>query len=131
MRLPRGGEALVDPRKLADYVLSPTHPRRRHKARVFESALGLTAKQAPLLQAALLSAAREHEAVPARCSRRGRVVRGRVRGQPRTNLRSRFISGIRPAPPGPPGAGRGLTSLSQGSNSAPTGRSGRRRRCRW
>jgi len=32
----------VETRKLRDYCLSPEHPRGRHKARVFASALGLT-----------------------------------------------------------------------------------------
>ena len=64
MRLPRGGEAVVDPRKLTDYVLSPTHPRGGHKARVFESALGLLKRDAPLLRAALLAAAADSDATP-------------------------------------------------------------------
>lgn len=41
LRLPRAGEAVVSPEKLRDYVLSPTHPIGRHKARVFMSALGI------------------------------------------------------------------------------------------
>jgi hypothetical protein len=64
LRLPRGDEAIVDPRKLTDYVLSPTHPRGRHKARVFESALRLAQKDADLLRTALLEAAAAHDAVP-------------------------------------------------------------------
>ena len=62
--MPRGEEAVVDPRKLTEYVLSPTHPRGRHKARVFEAALGLVIKDAPVLRAALLKAAAESEAAP-------------------------------------------------------------------
>ncbi|MFH0340559.1 MAG: DUF6883 domain-containing protein [Chromatiales bacterium] len=62
MRLPSGEKAIVDSVKLRDYCLSMNHPEGRHKARVFMSALGLTAEQAHELEAALLSAARDGEA---------------------------------------------------------------------
>ena len=65
VKLPNSGDAVVDVRKLRDYCLSPRHPRGRHKARVFVSALGLTANDAEELRAALLSAALSEEAVPA------------------------------------------------------------------
>jgi hypothetical protein len=32
----------IDPRKIVDYALNPKHPVGRHKARVFEAALGYT-----------------------------------------------------------------------------------------
>lgn len=35
MKLPNGDRAVVDIVKLTDYCLSTTHPRGRHKARVF------------------------------------------------------------------------------------------------
>jgi hypothetical protein len=57
MRLPNGERAVVDLAKLRDYCLNPAHPRGRHKARVFVSALGLTAEHAEELQAVLLTAA--------------------------------------------------------------------------
>jgi hypothetical protein len=41
MRLPNGNRADLGT-KLEDYVLNPRHREGRHKARVFESALGLT-----------------------------------------------------------------------------------------
>ena len=53
----------MDVRKLRDYCLSLDHPRGRHKARVFASALGLTADDAEELRAALLSAAFSAEAI--------------------------------------------------------------------
>ncbi len=65
MRLPNAGNAVVDVAKLRDYCLSPDHLRGRHKARVFASALGLTAYHAGLLQDALLQAALTEEAVAA------------------------------------------------------------------
>jgi len=41
MKLPNGEHAIVDIVKLRDYALSQHHPRGRHKARVFLSALDL------------------------------------------------------------------------------------------
>lgn len=63
MKLPNPREAVVEARKLRDYCLSPQHPRGRHKARVFASALGLTAEDAELLREVLLRAALSEEAV--------------------------------------------------------------------
>jgi hypothetical protein len=40
----------VDLTKVRDYCLSASHPRGRHKARVFQARLGLTADNAELLQ---------------------------------------------------------------------------------
>jgi hypothetical protein len=42
MKLPNADLAIVDREKLHDYCLNQDHPRGKHKARVFESALGLT-----------------------------------------------------------------------------------------
>jgi hypothetical protein len=64
-KLPNPQNVVVEIRKLRDYCLSPSHPRGRHKARVFASALGLTADDAEELREALLSAARSGEATPA------------------------------------------------------------------
>jgi hypothetical protein len=54
---------VVDIRKIRDYCLNPDHPRGRHKARVFEVALGLTLEDAEELSDALLAAVRDREAV--------------------------------------------------------------------
>ena len=62
MRLPKGERAIVDLRKLRDYCLDPDSPRGRHKARVFAAALGLTAEDAPKMQAKLREIARTGEA---------------------------------------------------------------------
>lgn len=64
-KLPNSEDAVVEVRKLRDYCLSPEHPRGRHKARVFASALGLTVEDSEELRRALLSAAVSGEAVPA------------------------------------------------------------------
>jgi hypothetical protein len=55
----RFGSIVVDIAKLRDYCLSDTHPRGRHKARLFRSSLGLTASDADLLQRTLADAARD------------------------------------------------------------------------
>lgn len=65
MKLPNGGRAVVDLRKLTDYCLSSQHPRGRNKARVFAAALGLTVDDAPEVRQALLNAATANEASPA------------------------------------------------------------------
>lgn len=39
--LPDAQRASIDPEKLRDYVLSPDHDHGKHKARVFQSALGI------------------------------------------------------------------------------------------
>jgi hypothetical protein len=50
----------VDIAKLRDYCLNPEHPRGKHKARVFETVLGLTARDAHVLEQALLDAVDRH-----------------------------------------------------------------------
>lgn len=61
-RLPNADAAILDIRKLADYCLNPSHPRGRHKARVFREALGLESGNAAWLRDALLQAVRSSEA---------------------------------------------------------------------
>lgn len=56
MHLPHGDRAILDIRKLEDFCLSPSHPRGRHKARVFRQALGLQQNDAAWLRDALLEA---------------------------------------------------------------------------
>jgi hypothetical protein len=53
------GGIVVEIAKLRDYCLSETHPRGKHKARVFRSRLGLTAADAELLRQTLSDAARD------------------------------------------------------------------------
>jgi hypothetical protein len=56
--VPRFGSIAVDEVKIRDYCLSDSHPRGRHKARVFRSRLGLTSADVELLRRALLDAVR-------------------------------------------------------------------------
>lgn len=57
MKLPGGERAVVELAKLTDYCLDQTHPRGRHKARVFGARVGFTRGEAGLLRAELLRAA--------------------------------------------------------------------------
>src|SRR5690348_17042539 len=63
MKLPGGEHAVVEIAKLRDYCLSPSHPRGRHKARIFAAVLGLTQADAEFLRQELLYAARESSAI--------------------------------------------------------------------
>ena len=71
MKLPNGDRAIVDLNKLTRYCLDTTHPRGRHKARVFRAALGLSLADAGLLRDALLNAAVVDEATPGNADRHG------------------------------------------------------------
>lgn len=62
MKLPNGEGSIVEIEKLRDDCLNPGHPRERHKARVFQSHLGMTAAHAEELCAVLLGAAMKEEA---------------------------------------------------------------------
>ena len=63
MKLPNGGRAIVDRRKLQEYCLNTDHPRGRNKARVFAS-FGIRQADAEVLREALLGAARHADARP-------------------------------------------------------------------
>jgi hypothetical protein len=43
MKLPNAELAIIDEEKIRDYCLSKDHPRGKHKARMFQNALGLVA----------------------------------------------------------------------------------------
>lgn len=62
--LPRGDEAILDIRKIEDYCLNASHPRGRHKARVFREALELQRGDATWLRDVLLESAGSAEASP-------------------------------------------------------------------
>ena len=65
MKLPNGDRAIVDIVKLRDYCLNPLHPVGRHKARVFQAALGIGREDAEALRMILLAAARDEDTLPA------------------------------------------------------------------
>jgi hypothetical protein len=67
--------AVIDERKLTDYVLNPAHPRGRDKARVFRSTLGYDrASRADLIEQ-IQRAILRYEAVFVRQDRYGRHYR--------------------------------------------------------
>lgn len=77
MRLPNAEHAVVEAGKVRDYLLSSDHPIGRFKAAFFRS-LGFGAADWESLRSALLSQAREGEAVPEPPSAYGQKFR--VRG---------------------------------------------------
>ncbi|MBE9078457.1 hypothetical protein IQ241_14320 [Romeria aff. gracilis LEGE 07310] len=63
MKLPNGEAAVIPMEKLTGYCLNPNHPSGKHKARVFASALGITAENAGDLQELIAEAAIEGEVI--------------------------------------------------------------------
>jgi len=61
MKLPGAPDAIVEIEKLSDYSFSPDHPVGKHKARVFETSLGLRREHAVEMQSRLLDAARTYD----------------------------------------------------------------------
>ncbi|MCC5661885.1 hypothetical protein LC608_34085 [Nostoc sp. XA010] len=64
MKLPNPECAIVEIDKIAGYCLNPEHPERKHKAHVFKSALDLNLDDAEELQAILLQAVVNYDAIP-------------------------------------------------------------------
>jgi hypothetical protein len=60
--IPHADRAEVSLAKLRDYCLNPLHDEGKHKARVFASALGITAADAGALRNRLLEAVKTHDA---------------------------------------------------------------------
>jgi len=63
MKLPNGDRAIIDPRKITDYCLSPDHDDGKHKALLFRDLVGLTPENEPLLLGALKGAAINSQAM--------------------------------------------------------------------
>jgi hypothetical protein len=63
MKLPNFERAVVEIAKLRDYSLNPLHDVGKHKARVFQAALGLTVADADWLRERVLEAAYNREVV--------------------------------------------------------------------
>ena len=61
MKIPGAAQAVIDTRKLAEYALSLEHPRGRHKARVFQSALGVSMGDAAELEMRIREAVTEED----------------------------------------------------------------------
>jgi hypothetical protein len=61
MKLPNAERAVVEAKKLRDYRLNDEHEVGKHKARVFRSALGLTADDSEWLRGLILRAVLDAE----------------------------------------------------------------------
>ena len=64
MKLPNPERAIIDNQKLTGYCLNLNHADGKHKARVFKSALNLDIKDVDELEAALIKAIKNNDAVP-------------------------------------------------------------------
>ena len=56
MRLPQSDQAFIDIGKLRDYCLDQEHPRGKHKAKVFQTALGIYREDSQILENLILAA---------------------------------------------------------------------------
>ncbi|MFB2839502.1 DUF6883 domain-containing protein [Floridanema evergladense] len=63
MKLPNGDSAEIPMQKLTGYCLNTNHSKGKHKARVFQSALGITIQNANVLYKLIQLAAIEGEVV--------------------------------------------------------------------
>ncbi len=63
MKLPNPERAIVEIDKIAGYCLNPEHSEGKHKARVFKSALDLDLNDTEELQAILLQAVANYDAI--------------------------------------------------------------------
>lgn len=63
MKLPKADLAIIDIEKIRDYCLNHDHPRGKHKARVFQSVLGMTDRDTEELIAIILKGIQEAECV--------------------------------------------------------------------
>jgi hypothetical protein len=63
--------AIIDPRKLTEYALNPSHPVGGSKARVFKSALGFTKENAEALIAQLREGVKNNPAIPGKVDQFG------------------------------------------------------------
>ena len=64
MKLPNADRAVIEDRKLLQYVLSPVHPHGRTHAHLFDRLLGINLANADVLRQALLQAAATEQAIP-------------------------------------------------------------------
>ena len=54
MKLPNADDAVINLKKLKNYCLNPSHPRGKHKARVFQSVLSISQNDAEILKGKIL-----------------------------------------------------------------------------
>jgi hypothetical protein len=73
IRLPNPENTIVDIKKIRDYCLNKEHQKGRHKARVFEAALGLTIEHAEQLREALMEVPLRGAALPTELTEYGQL----------------------------------------------------------
>ena len=61
MKLPNAEHAIIDKGKIRDYCLNHDHPRGKHKARIFQSVLGMTVDDAETLISEIKNRVQEYE----------------------------------------------------------------------
>ncbi|MCL2083445.1 MAG: hypothetical protein FWH04_09485 [Oscillospiraceae bacterium] len=71
--LPNVDKVVVDPRKVIDYALNPTHSKGKHKAKVFESALGYNQSNSAHLIEQVQQKLATSEAVSGKIGNHGRI----------------------------------------------------------
>ncbi|MGK7902545.1 MAG: DUF6883 domain-containing protein [Hormoscilla sp.] len=71
VKLPNSEKAVIDSRKLTGYCLNQNHGDGQHKARVFKAALDLDVDDVEELQAALLNAVKNYDAIPDKANQYG------------------------------------------------------------
>ena len=94
MKMPNAERAVVDVGKLTAYSLNRQHEAGKHKARVFQSALGITISEADWLRERLLQSVLEEEAfegAPSPFGRKYVVDIWLQRGECRAQVRSTWI----------------------------------------
>lgn len=72
MKIPNCNKAFVDLKKLKEYCLNESHPVGKHKAKIFQSVLGISLNDAEELKTALLDAAIKCDAIPGEEDRYGK-----------------------------------------------------------
>jgi hypothetical protein len=94
LKLPGADRAVIDDATFVEYCLNPYNPVGRHKARVFLTALGISASNYAILRDALSDAANHLDASPGRLDQYGQryQIDARVHGPTGTAIvRSAWI----------------------------------------
>jgi uncharacterized protein DUF6883 len=68
VKLPNGEHAIVEDRKVIEYMLNPLHPVGGPKAHLFNTLLGFNASNWQVLRDSLVRAAKDEEAIEGRAS---------------------------------------------------------------
>lgn len=75
MKLPQDSDVIIPDGKLEDYCLNPFHPDGKHKAKVFEKALGITQSNSTKLKKLVLESAKYGEVTKEQHTEYGKIYR--------------------------------------------------------